>query len=113
MMDILYRSKAPAYRGSCAPPQQASTGMLSGFWCALFGGGGGTPAYRTVGHGRGGAAAPAESRCWWQAFQVAPAYKTAPEVPDDPDLDEPSPDGEPEPDGGCAEGVAVHEIFLE
>ncbi len=114
MMDILYRSKPPAYRGSCSPPPQASTGWLSGIWCNLFGGGGGNvPAYRTTGKGKNGSAAPTDSRCWWQAFPSAPTYKTAPEESADPVSGDPSPDGDPDPDCGCPEGVVANEIYLE
>ena len=80
-MDILYRTAAPAYRG-CAPQPKQRNGILSGFWCYLFGSGS-APAYRTK-DGKNGSAAPVAPRCWWQAFPSTPAYKPAP--PRDPEL---------------------------
>jgi len=81
-MDILYRSQPPPYRGCSPQPQQARSGFLSGLWCYLFGSGS-APAYRTK-NGKNGSAAPAASRCWWQAFPSTPPYKAAPQPsPDD------------------------------
>ena len=67
MKDLFYRT-TPAYRG-CATPT-TSPGILSGFWCALFGGS--APAYRGQ-----RVPAPSVSRCWWQAIPSAPDYKSA------------------------------------
>ena len=107
MMDFIYR-KPPVYRGGCSTPQQSGTGGLSGFWCYLFGGGRGAPAYRTFDI-KGGIAAPNVERCWWQAFPSAPSYKTPPpDVPDD--SDDPSHDGDPECE--CPE-VGVDEVYVE
>lgn len=98
-MDILYRTSPPAYKG-CAPPSE-KRGLLSGFWCYLFGGGS-APAYRTL-NGRSGSAASAAQRCWWQAFPPTPAYKPAPEPDLEPASDEPAdPAGEPGADCECA-----------
>jgi hypothetical protein len=81
-MDIIYRNLPPAYRGCSPQPQQARSGFLGNLWCNLFGSGS-APAYRTK-PGKNGAAAPAASRCWWQAFPSTPAYKPAPQPsPDD------------------------------
>jgi len=105
MMEFLYRSKPPAYRGSCPPPQQASNGFLSGIWCNLFGGGG-APAYRTKG-GTTGAAGPTGSRCFWQIAPTSPPYKAAPATV--PDVGS----GDPDPDCECPEGVVAHEVYIE
>ena len=95
----ILRSNPPAYRGK-VPPTAGSSGLLSGLWCYLFGGGA-RPAYRS---NDGGGTAPKVSRCWW-SFQDRPQYKTAPA----PDPGEPMP-SEPAPDQGpseCGDGVPV------
>ncbi len=74
-MEFLYRTAPPAYRG-CSPQPNPRTGLLAGFWCNVFGGGS-APVYRTK-NGQSGAAAPAATRCWWQAFPATPQYKAAP-----------------------------------
>jgi hypothetical protein len=86
-----YRA-APSYRGH-QPQAQSSTGVLSGFWCGLFGG---TPAYKQAGRNESTIA----PRCWWQAFPATPQYKTVPaDNPEDcvPETPPPEcPDDEPE-----------------
>ena len=105
MMDILYRSKAPAYKGKATRPAQGRPGFLAGLWCYLFGGGASRQAYRTKDGDR--STAPVVSRCWW-GLTPAPQYKTPPEV-----TSEPEPEGEPfdgEPlaeDCPCDEGPSV------
>ena len=88
-MTCIDQKVAPVYRGQPQPTGYA--GLLSGLWCDLFGGGRGTPAYKTVG-GTAQAAPPA--RCWWQVLAPTPSYKTAPVAPaaSTPDLAVPSPD---------------------
>ena len=83
MIDVI-RSKVPAYKGT-TQPTTSGAGMLSGFWCYLFGGGA-VPAYR--GAKEGGATAPVVSRCWW-SLTGSPQYKTPPppSVPDDAPCD--------------------------
>ena len=91
----LYRAATPVYQGT-HPQPQATTGLLPGLLCNLFGGG--TPAYQTL----AGSAAPAApaSRCWWQPFAVTPSYKTAPPAAiDSPDALASSPPGADVGDG--------------
>ena len=80
MIDLI-RSKVPAYKGT-TQPTTSGAGMLSGFWCYLFGGSD-APAYR--GAKEGGATAPAVSRCWW-SFTGSPQYKTPPPPTLPPDV---------------------------
>ena len=97
----ILRSNPPAYRGK-VPPTAGSSGLLSGLWCYLFGGGA-RPAYRSH---HGGGTAPTVSRCWW-SFQDRPQYKTPPAPAPEPG--EPTP-SEPVPDQGpseCGDGVPV------
>ena len=84
-MEILYRNQAPAYRGCSPPPKEARSGFLGNLWCYLFGSGS-APVYRTANHGKNGSAAPAVSRCWWQAFPSTPTYKSAPPKPSPDDV---------------------------
>lgn len=92
MMDILYRSKTPAYKGQATRPAQGRPGFLSGLWCYLFGGGASRQAYRTRDGNR--STAPVVSRCWW-GLTPAPQYKTQPEVTSDPEPEGAPCDGEP------------------
>ena len=108
MIDLIYRSKVPAYKGA-APTAQGRTGVLSGLWCYLFGGGA-VPAYRTKSSSKG-APAPTVSRCWW-ALTGSPQYKAPPE----PTVTEPEPEAVPpkaEADGcGCEPQVVPQEIHI-
>ena len=94
MIDLIYRTQAPGYRGTATPPT-ARTGLLSGVWCYLFGGGT-APAYKTI-DGRG-ATAPTVSRCWW-SLTGSPQYRTPP-VP---------PASEPEPEASPCDGAPLAE----
>ena len=85
MIDFI-RSKVPPYKGQKQPTTSGGTGMLSGLWCYLFGGGA-APAYRRPSDGGvndGGATAPVVSRCWW-SLTGTPQYQTppAPSAPED------------------------------
>jgi len=104
MMDFLYRSKLPRYKGKATQPAQARTGILSGFWCYLFGGGAAS-GYRTK--DGNGSTAPVVSRCWW-GLTPAPQYKTPPEATSDPEPEGEPFDGEPlAEDCPCDEGPRV------
>lgn len=88
-MDFLIWNATPAYKGN--QPQPARAGLLAGLGSLL--GGGGAPAYKTVGGTN--AQASASSSSWWPTFSAAPVYKTASPsaaVDDAIDLNAPSPD---------------------
>jgi len=109
MIDLIYRSKVPAYRGT-APTAQGRTPLLSGLWCYLFGGGA-VPAYKTA--DTSGATAPTVSRCWW-SLAGSPQYQTPPvQAPSDPEPEVPPCDGEPTAeDCGCEPRVEPREIHI-
>lgn len=91
MIDLIYRSKVPAYRGATSTPQGRTT-LISGLWCYLFGGGD-VPGYRTA--TTSGATAPTVSRCWW-SLTGSPQYQAPPaRVPSDPEPEVSPCDGEP------------------
>jgi hypothetical protein len=106
MIDLIYRSKVPGYKGA-ASTTQGRTGLLSGLWCYLFGAGT-VPLYRTKGTS-GGATAPTAPRCWW-SLSGSPQYK-APPVPrgTEPESEAVPPEGE---DCGCEPQVVPREIHV-
>jgi hypothetical protein len=108
MIDLIYRSKAPAYKGA-TPTTNNRAGLLSGLWCYLFGGGS-APAYR--GTNTNGATAPVPSRCWW-SFAGSPRYKAPPPVASDPDQAAPPDEGEPTGEDCAGAGpVVTREIHI-
>lgn len=109
MIDLIYRSKAPAYKGT-NPTTNGRTGLLSSFWCYLFGGGA-APGYR--GKNAGGATAPTVSRCWW-SLSGTPQYQRPPmPTPDDPSQEVPPENGEPTgEDCGCEPPLVTREIHV-
>lgn len=109
MIDLINRSKAPAYRGAKSTTN-GRAGVLSGLWCYLFGGGA-APAYR--GANTNGATAPGVSRCWW-SLAGSPQYQTPPAPqPSDPDQEVPPDSGEPTgEDCPCEPPVVTREIHF-
>ncbi len=113
MMDLLYRSTPPGYKGkgkgNAKLPTQHGAGFLSGLWCYLFGGGG-SPGYRTK--ETNGATAPVVSRCWW-GLTAAPQYKAPPDQASDPDPEGPPCGGQPtDEDCSCEPDVEPREIHI-
>lgn len=108
MIDLIYRSKAPAYKGAKSTTS-SKPGLLSGFWCYLFGGGS-APAYRDA--NTNGATAPTVSRCWW-SLSGTPQYKAPPEpAPSGPDQEVPSDEGEPTGEDDPCGPVVTREIHV-
>lgn len=74
-----FAQKSPNYQKASATPQQPSPGMLSSFWCYLFGDGTAI-CYRCKDDGVDGsvaAAVPTVAPRRWSAIGRAPAYRTA------------------------------------